>query len=105
MTGKATGQALATPDPLLSPEGLAATVVTAVADIYVLFGSNLSNAKQTALAGAITTLYTLGMFAYAAYVRGSRAKAGGLVTFTTHEVPVTGSDPGDNPARRRRPGA
>jgi hypothetical protein len=73
---------LATPDPLLSTEGIGAAVATVVADVYVLFGSSLPNAQQTALAGAITTLYTLGMLAYAAYVRGSRAKAGGLVNFT-----------------------
>lgn len=86
---------LATPDPLLTSEGLVTAVVAAVADVYVLFGSNLTNEKQTALATVITTAWLIFSLAHSAYVRGSRAKGGGLVgaLITELPAPVAGSDP------------
>lgn len=91
-------KSLQTPDPILTTEGIGAFVVSLVANIYILFGSNLDNGRQTALAAVVTSLYVVFTLVHAAVVRKGRAQGGGLVsTFITTEVPVAGSDPGDIP--------
>lgn len=100
MTDEIKGQTLSTPDPAFTSEALIAGAVTAVANIYILFGSNLDNARQTALAGTLTALWLLGSFAHAAYIRGKRASGGGLISFTALPV-AEHSDSGDVPAPRR----
>jgi len=92
-------KSLETPDPILTTEGIGSFVVTLVANIYILFGSNLSNEKQTALATVVTSLYVVFTLVHAAIVRKGRASGGGLVTFLEAEVgdPVHASDPGDAP--------
>ena len=88
-------QSLSTPDPILTTEGIGAFVVTLVSNVYILFGSNLSNEQQTALATVITSLYVVFTLVHAALVRKGRAAGGGLVGAIINEVPVGGSDPGD----------
>lgn len=92
-------KSLQTPDPILTTEGIGTFIVTLVANVYILFGSNLDNAKQTALATVVTSLYVVFTLVHAALVRKGRAQGGGLVTFLEAEVgqPVPGSDPGDQP--------
>lgn len=98
------GKSLETPDPILTTEGIGSFVVTLVANIYILFGSNLDNAKQTALATVVTSLYVVFTLVHAALVRKGRATGGGLVTFLEAEIgdAVPGSDPGDVPPARLR---
>jgi hypothetical protein len=86
-------KSLSTPDPILTTEGIGTFVVTLVANVYILFGSNLDNARQTALATVVTSLYVVFTLVHAALVRKGRASGGGLVTFL--EAGVEGSDPGD----------
>lgn len=86
---------LQTPDPILTTEGIGATVAMAVANAYILFGSNLSNDKQTALASLVTTVWIALVFVHGALVRKGRAQGGGLVGTLIHELPVAGADPGD----------
>lgn len=102
-------QSLETPDPILTTEGIGAFVVTLVANVYILFGSNLDNGRQTALATVVTSLYVVFTLVHAAVVRKGRAQGGGLVTALIQEVPVSAeagdrplaqSDPGDRGARR-----
>ena len=88
-------QSLNTPDPILTTEGIGAFVVTLVSNVYILFGSNLGNEQQTALATVITSLYVVFTLVHAALVRKGRASGGGLVGTIITEVPVGGSDPGD----------
>jgi hypothetical protein len=64
---------LATPDPILSTEGIGAFATTLVANVYILFGSNLDNGRQTALATVITSLYVVFTLVHAAVVRRGRA--------------------------------
>lgn len=71
-----------TPDPLLSSEGIAGIVVAMVANVYVLWGAHLDDARKNALAAIITSVWVVAQFAHAAYVRGSRAKGG--VTVGVH---------------------
>lgn len=66
---------LATPDPILSSEGIGAFVVTLVANAYILFGSSLDNGRQTALATVITSLYVVFTLVHAAIVRKGRAQS------------------------------
>lgn len=88
-------QSLATPDPILTTEGIGAFVTMLVANIYILFGSNMTNAKQTALATLITGAWLVFTLVHGAVVRKGRAAGGGLVGALINEVPVAGSDPGD----------
>lgn len=88
-------QSLTTPDPILTTEGIGAFVVTLVSNIYILFGSNLANSQQTALATVITSLYVVFTLVHAALVRKGRAAGGGLVGTIINELPVAGSDAGD----------
>lgn len=88
-------QSLQTPDPILTTEGIGAFVVTAAANAYILFGSELSNEKQTALASLVTTAWVVFTLVHSALVRKGRAAGGGLVGTIINEVPVSGSDPGD----------
>ena len=91
----ATGKSLTTPDPILSTEGIGAFVTTIVANAYILVGSNMTNEKQTALATVVTSLYIVFTLVHAALVRKGRAAGGGLVSALIQEIPVSGSDPGD----------
>lgn len=91
---------LDTPDPILTTEGIGAFVVTLVANVYILFGSNLDNDRQTALATIITSLYVVFTLVHAAVVRKGRASGGGLVNFTELNVEHQ-SDAGDIPGPRR----
>lgn len=86
---------VSTPDPILSTEGVGAFVVMLVANAYVLFGSSLDNARQTALASLVTGVWIVAQFVHAAIVRSGRAKGGGLVGALINEIPVAGSDAGD----------
>ena len=88
-------QSLQTPDPILTTEGIGAFVVTLVANVYILFGSNLTNEKQTALASVVTTAWVIFTLVHSALVRKGRAAGGGLVGTIINEIPVGGSDPGD----------
>lgn len=88
-------QSLQTPDPLLTTEGIGAAVVAFIANIYILFGSNLDNARQTALASIVTTAWVVFTLVHGAMVRKGRAAGGGLVGTIINEVPVSGSDAGD----------
>lgn len=93
-------KSLETPDPILTTEGIGTFVVTLVANAYILFGSNLSNEKQTALATVVTSLYVVFVLVHAALVRKGRASGGGLVNFTELAPGVEPmSDPGDRPVR------
>lgn len=82
-------QQLATPDPILSTEGIGAFVTTLVANVYILFGSNLDNGRQTALATIITSLYVVFTLVHAAVVRKGRAQA---------TNPIVSTDKPANPA-------
>lgn len=96
-------KSLETPDPIVTTESIGTFLTMIVANIYILFGSNLDNARQTALAAIVTSAWFVFSLVHAAYVRGSRAKSGGLVTALIEAVPegaVPGSDPGDLAARR-----
>lgn len=86
---------LSTPDPILTTEGIGATAGAFVADVYILFGSNLDNARQTALASLVTTAWFVFVLIHSALVRKGRAQGGGLVGTLINELPVEGSDPGD----------
>lgn len=91
-------KSLSTPDPIVTTESIGTFLTMLVADGYVLFGSNLDNARQTALAALITGLWFVFSLVHAAYVRGSRAKSGGLVTAlieTVDSAKIPGSDRGD----------
>lgn len=88
-------QSLSTPDPILTTEGIGGFVVMFIANIYILFGSNLDNSRQTALATIVTTSWIAFQFVHAAIVRKGRASGGGLVGTIINELPVAGSDAGD----------
>lgn len=88
-------KSLSTPDPIVTTESIGTFLTMLVADAYVLFGSNLDNGRQTALASLITGAWFVFSLVHAAYVRGSRAKSGGLVTALIEAVPAPGSDRGD----------
>lgn len=91
-------QSLATPDPILTTEGIGSFIVTLVANVYILFGSNLDNGRQTALATVVTSLWVVFTLVHAALVRKGRASGGGLVTALIQEAEVQApghSDPGD----------
>jgi hypothetical protein len=91
-------KSLTTPDPILTTEGIGTFVVTLVANAYILFGSNLSNEKQTALATVVTSLWVVFTLVHAAVVRKGRAQGGGLVSaLITEANAIPTSDPGDNP--------
>jgi hypothetical protein len=93
-------KSLQTPDPILTTEGIGSFVVTLVANAYILFGSNLDNGRQTALATVVTSLWVVFTLVHAAIVRKGRATGGGLVSALIQEVPVSAaSDPGDRPIR------
>lgn len=88
-------KSLTTPDPILTTEGIGAFIAMAAANVYILFGSNLDNEKQTALSTVITSVWIAFQFVHAAVVRKGRAQGGGLVSTFINELPVAGSDPGD----------
>lgn len=90
-----TAQSLSTPDPLLTTEALGSTAGAFVADLYILFGSNMPNEKQTALAAIVTTAWAVFVLIHGAVVRKGRAAGGGLVGTIINEIPVAGSDAGD----------
>jgi hypothetical protein len=90
-----TAQSLTTPDPILTTEGIGAFVVAVVANAYILFGSNLDNGRQTALASLVTSLWLVFTLVHGAVVRKGRAAGGGLVGTIINEIPVAGSDAGD----------
>lgn len=97
---------LATPDPILTSEALVVAVVALISNVYVLFLSHdLTDAQKNGIAGLITGGWLLGQFFYSAYIRASRAKAGGLLNVAVHEVQVasetTGNPPTDTGARPR----
>lgn len=93
-------QSLQTPDPILSTESIGTFVVALIANLYILFGSDLSNEQQTALATVVTSLWLVFTLVHAAIVRKGRAQGGGLVSALINAGgvdAVTGSDPGDVP--------
>lgn len=96
-------KSLDTPDPILTTEGIGTFVVTLVANIYILFGSNLDNGRQTALATVVTSLYVVFTLVHAALVRKGRAAGGGLVSALIEDVPaqegIVRSDVGDRGVR------
>ena len=83
---------LATPDPSSTVEVLIAYLTGLVADIFVIFHFDLNAAQKGAISGAITTVILLGTLAYSAYVRGQRAKAGGVVGGFLLDVPHQDGD-------------
>lgn len=91
---------LSTPDPILTTEGIGAFVAAAAADVYILFGSNLDNGRQTALASLVTSLWLVFTLVHGAVVRKGRAQGGGLVSVLIPDESVkvqAGPGPGDPP--------
>lgn len=64
----------ATPDPILTTEGMATFAIAALANVYVIFGVDLSEEKKLAVNALITSAWLLGQFIHAALVRKGRAE-------------------------------
>lgn len=72
------GQPMQTPDPWLTSEQFGALAVTVITNVIVLFGLDVSDARQAALIALVNTAYTVFVFVHAAVVRNGRARSLGV---------------------------
>ena len=83
---------LSTPDPSATTEVLVAYVSGIIGNLLIIFGADLSSEVKTAISAVFTGTILLGTLIYSAYVRGQRAKAGGVVGGFLLDVPHQDGD-------------
>lgn len=75
MSTTTTTTPLATPDPWLTSEQFGALAATIITNLIVLFGFDMSDARQASLLALVNAAYVVAIMVHAAVVRNGRSRS------------------------------